>query len=483
MLRINNISLPFEVPIGTIAAAIPTDNDTLNAITETTGINIRDLIRDRTRIRVNATIPELILRPQDGNIQRGLSSALTQISAPMTIEIFRTPEKRERVAFEQVNIIANVNLDTNYSSANIRGTADILYFPLIDLVLDYLQSEVTAACTAITCPDCTRDCGAEAASRYSYDQCNVDCISRIDQELPFETCIPCEGLSFFDLECQRRRIECEARNANITAQRADRLFRCGTDAALCNTRVTGERAAYIASCAAEVTACGVTVAACETGRVGCFALRDSLPLLKERLRRLIPSTTDALCFVQADIPNICNFSTLVDNDTNEFIGIFRYPFNITFPSVGRRIGRVRITTLDYEEAQRELTNTCRIAYTRPGTLIRIRDQRIGTSILNATACYSRSTQSIVGKTLLSISGPQDILFFGNLSRLPNGDILLSDAEISAPPSILANIRFLTDFLTFESIEISESIVRALGLQPIFGKDVLDLLERAVNSVE
>lgn len=90
----------------------------------------------------------------------------------------------------------------------------------------------------------------------------------------------------------------------------------------------------------------------------------------------------------------------------------------------------------------------------------------------AKICYSLDTGTITGKTYIESSG---IKFYGNILR-GNDSITISDAMIDAGSMVTA-LRFITDYLSIGSIEMSESIIRGLGLQPVLGVDVLDLIEK------
>lgn len=90
----------------------------------------------------------------------------------------------------------------------------------------------------------------------------------------------------------------------------------------------------------------------------------------------------------------------------------------------------------------------------------------------AKICYSLDTGTITGKTYIESSG---IKFYGNILR-GDDSITISNATIDAGSMVTA-LRFITDYLTIGSIEMSESVVRGLGLQPVLGMDVLDLIEK------
>lgn len=90
----------------------------------------------------------------------------------------------------------------------------------------------------------------------------------------------------------------------------------------------------------------------------------------------------------------------------------------------------------------------------------------------AKICYSLDTGTITGKTYIESNG---IKFYGNILR-GDDSITISDATIDAG-SMVTSLRFITDYLTVGSIEMSESVVRGLGLQPVLGVDVLDLIEK------
>lgn len=90
----------------------------------------------------------------------------------------------------------------------------------------------------------------------------------------------------------------------------------------------------------------------------------------------------------------------------------------------------------------------------------------------AKICYSLQTGLITGKTYIESKG---IKFYGNILR-GNDSITISNAIIDAGSMVTA-LRFITDYLSIGSIEMSESIIRGLGLQPVLGMDVLDLIEK------
>lgn len=247
--------------------------------------------------------------------------------------------------------------------------------------------------------------------------CNEDC----SKTCPKEVCEPVEECAWWDfIGCPIRnipRVACQARNLGTV------------------------------TCAAE----------CLLRTTPCKVARDLVPQVPDLTR-----VAGALACLGG---KYTQYSCQLQGET------LTIPFSVD--TSGVRVGgiNVRKSSFNFDAESARVKSNCRALFLVIGPL------SFSGLTIRAAICFSLGKRRLDGDVAIGVTTPQDEFGFSGYLLRKDNSIYIRDGELVLPDNLPFD-QFLSG-LSLDSLEISNDLVISLGLKPIFGISVLDLLERAL----
>lgn len=415
MIRINNINTTIKIPSSIISSLIPSDNQVIGLIKDKLGIDIINII-SRGTYSADIYIPYVNLYPDETSIITNLNGMVSDnipVHTSINVDIDTDGIKYSN----QYGIIINTSVYTDFKGIEFSGIVNIP----ISMIGDTIQYIVNIYISRLSICQQYGKC----------DPCNYNCVPQ-----------PCE---WYDLICHARES-------------------IGTTA-----------------CIANEAKCKADNLVCYTNEIACQSVKDLLSNVGNTISDAINISSPSLCVLGVQSQYTCKVKN----------GQFEYEFIYTLGEIKDRknVGSIRNTQIDIDKSISEIKNSCtNTAKTNNvllGTFMNIGPINIsmGSDNINLTAkvCYSRHTKKFTGPILVIShieSIGDSIIFYGTITRTDDG-ILISNSDFQIP-STYSNYMEWTNYLDkldVESIFIDNKIIKSIGLQPVLGKDILDLIEK------
>lgn len=236
-----------------------------------------------------------------------------------------------------------------------------------------------------------------------------------------------------------------------------------------------------AGCLANETKCKTDNLTCYTNEIACQSIMDLLSNAGSQITNIINLSSPSLCLFNVQSQYTCKVRN----------GQFEYEFIYELGDIkkSKNVGSIRNIQIEIDKSISDIKKLCTdSSKTKGGTFMNIGPINIITDsdniILTAKVCYSRQTKKFDGPILIQSyieNIGESIIFYGTITRLDNGILIYnSDFQI---PSRYSNYMEWTNYLDkldVESIFIDNRIIKSLGLQPVLGKDILDLIQEEAN---
>lgn len=218
------------------------------------------------------------------------------------------------------------------------------------------------------------------------------------------------------------------------------------------------------SCSGLEAECKLKNASCYTNELACDTLKKTVSNIGSTVTNFV-NTSQYLCQMDIYPPYTCLIKK----------GVIEYQFSYSY---GKKVGSILIKPIDLISVTNSIQQQC--GTKQGGTYMNIGPLYIGDSILEAKVCYSRYTKKFTGPILIvskSTSYDGNLIFYGNIETEHNG-VLIYNAEFQLPSNYTNYLLWLNQLenINVESIFINEDLIKLLKLQPILGKNVLDLIE-------